>query len=53
MVPGLSDFQQKLVTEVAEAFARQLAGRLELQGLIIRCQIEPAMHSRHLLSFVN
>jgi hypothetical protein len=26
MVSGLSDLQQKLVTEAAEAFARQLAG---------------------------
>jgi hypothetical protein len=32
VVPGLSELQQKLVTEAAEAFMRQLAGRPEFQN---------------------
>jgi hypothetical protein len=53
-VPGLSDFQQKLVNEEAEAFARQLVGRpVSSRELSSRWRTETIIPSRHLLLFGN
>jgi hypothetical protein len=50
-VPGLSEAQQKLVSEAAEAFARQLAGRTECIVWTVTPLLEVVLISRLLLLF--
>jgi hypothetical protein len=51
-IPGLSEFQQKLVSEGAEAFAREIASLPEIHGTD-RVQIEVLLRNRPHQLFVK